>query len=82
MTIKVKKMYNQYISSQTLIPCSKSTRRKLNVLKTVFNARNMNDTLNILIGKNEELRNVKKELDELRNKYAIQVIDVRQQLNE
>jgi len=66
LTIKVKKKYNMYISSQTLIPCSKATRRRLNVLKTVFNARNMNDTLNILINKNEELKNVRKELEQMK----------------
>ena len=63
---KEKKKYNMYVSSQTLIPCSKVTRRRLNVLKTVFDARNMNDTLNILINKNEELKNVRKELERMK----------------
>jgi len=64
---KEKKKYNMYVSSQTLIPCSKATRRRLNVLKTVFDARNMNDTLNILIDKNEELKNVRKRIGKNEN---------------
>lgn len=59
-----------YKNSATLIPCSKSTRRKLNILRSAFEQRNMNNTLLILIENNQKLKEAKIELQKIKSELS------------